>query len=265
MKILFIHGIDYMAVVQWQYFQFNNQNVFRSVCTLMEELLAQTKPLSEIIHLLQHGKKEDKQIAKKALIHREKMLGTATLSSKTIILLSKFAHEKFNFCLEKNIITHAPSLSAIEKSDIVGGSVQKTISLKFDNTLFLCSASTSFKLTNDIKLAIADFFNLPNRKKILRSSINSSQVDPNEHFGFVKGMVNPFLPPRLIFSNSPTLKAVVLMPCESKTDVSRKISVSASLLESFVFYLSHKEFALLVKDYLHEVHPQLHVLDLTHK
>ena len=185
----------------------------------------------------------------RALEAREKALGVSTLPSQTLLHLFSLFREHVSPDLASSVIWHRPSLTAGEKAAILPHLVQKSITVRLEDVLVLCSGVGDFKLSHPLLRQIALALGLK-RRVHKHLQINPIEFPPEYVYGILEGMVSPFLSPGRLTR----LDTVVLLASPpASADRDKQVAISLSPFESLLVPFS--SFQALLYAYAGTIYP----------
>lgn len=157
-----------------------------------------------------------------------------------------------------NVLHHQRSITAGEKQALLpqGVFVQKTVTLRMAEHLFLVSGIGDFRLTRSIYQWLAEQSRL-SRASAKQREINPPWLPARSATGLEEGMVSPFIPPA--FSAAP-FKAVVLLSLLPSLEEDALVGISLSLADSLLFPVTRlNEFIFA---YYAQYHPTIPILEM---
>lgn len=187
-----------------------------------------------------------------ALMHREDMLGPATMSALALIrLMSAVAACVPGY--DPQVLRHLPTVSAADKASLLPDfAVQKTLTVTFGPTPILVTGMGDWRLSAGELRELARALGLP-RGVRRHVHINPRDGGAEAAFGVLPGMVTPFLRPGPV-----SVEAVVRMEGPATDVPQRSAAISVSPFESLV--VPAHALAAIVERYLAVVAPQLPTL-----
>jgi hypothetical protein len=223
----------------------------------LEQLHRRLPPLQDIFARWQNAGRSSRS---DALARREKVLGVATLSGASLLLLYDLA-SLYVKDLPERIYWHAPTQSAAETQAVLPPQVlvQKTVSVEMAGKLLLWTSVGEQVHTLEQRRSVAEALGLP-RRAAKQCSTNSATCRPEEEFALLPGMVSPFLPP---FHPS-RLAAVVHVPWPADWEEQGKaVGVSLSLFESLILPLHC--FGTILRQYAARAYePRIRWIEVDH-
>lgn len=190
------------------------------------------------------------------LRQREKLLGVATLSCDTLVLLHEIINNLGTYAV---IRRHLPSVTAAAKQTVlnagldgVGLLVNKTLTVRLGTTHVLCTGMGDFTLNRFLLSQVANELRL-SRRIIKACRINPPDYSPEYELGLLTGIVSPFFAPP---TQPSRLRALVLFdsadidPAEAEL-----VAISLSPFESLV--VPRVDFGVLTQLYVERAHPDL--------
>jgi hypothetical protein len=190
------------------------------------------------------------------LRQREKLLGVATLSCDTLVLLHEIVTNLRTYAV---VMRHLASVSAAAKIamlnaglDGVGILVNKTVTVRLGTTHVLCTGVDDFTLNRRLLSQVADELHLS--KRIIKACrINPPDYSPEYELGLLTGMVSPFFAPT---TQPERLRAMVLFEAtEIGPTEAQLVTISLSPFESLV--VPRVDFGVLAQLYVQRAHPDL--------
>jgi hypothetical protein len=190
------------------------------------------------------------------LRQREKLLGVATLSCHTLVLLREIITNLGTYTV---IRRHSPSVTAAAKQTVlnaglngVGLLVNKTVTVRLGATHILCTGVGDFTLNRSLLSQVADELRL-SKRMIKACRINPPDYSPEYELGLLTGMVSPFFAPP---EQPRRLQALVLLEAtEIGPAEAQLVAISLSPFESLV--VPRVDFGVLTRLYVQRAHPDL--------
>jgi hypothetical protein len=190
------------------------------------------------------------------LRQREKLLGVATLSCDTLVLLREIINNLGTYSVIKR---HLPSVTAAAKQTVlnagldgVGLLVNRTVTVRLGTTHILCTGVGDFTLNRGLLSQVADELSLS--KRIIKACrINPPDYSPEYELGLLTGMVSPFFAPP---ARPGRLRALVQFEAtEIGPEEAQLVAISLSPFESLV--VPRVDFGVLTQLYAVRAHPDL--------
>jgi hypothetical protein len=192
------------------------------------------------------------------LVRREETLGPATLTNASLLVLWTLLRPQVPD-VSSLFLWHEPTLTAAEKQAVLPShvAVQKTLTVQVRDRQVLVTGIGDFHLHRDTHLrTLALRLGLP-PSAAARCTINPQQIEPQQSYGMVEGMISPFFP----WHRSTRLSAIACVP--TVADEYTSIAISLSRFESLV--VPQTLFPGLLARYARITYPHLPLLDLERK